>query len=148
VAEFSAWVAEGARRQRAGATAEALSAFAAGAALYKGDYLAEDDGAAWAAARRAQLREDWLTALSAMAELHGERGEHGDQEALLRAVLRADPYRERSYRALMTLLAEQGRRGEAVVLYQQLEELLRVQFGASPAPETIALASRIAQALS
>jgi DNA-binding SARP family transcriptional activator len=63
-------------------------------------------------------------------------------------VLRVDPYRERSYRALMTLLAEQGRRAEALVLYQQLEELLRVQFGASPAPETQALASRIAQALS
>jgi DNA-binding SARP family transcriptional activator len=148
VAEFRAWVAEGARWQRAGATAEALSAFAAAAALYKGDYLAEDNGAGWAAARRAQLHEDWLTALSAMAELHAQRGEHRDQETLLRSVLRVDPYRERSYRDLMTLLAEQGRRAEALVLYQQLEELLRVQFGASPAPETIALASRIAQALS
>ena len=69
------------------------------------------------------------------------------EEALLRTVLRVDPYRERSYRALMTLLAEQGRRAEALVLYQQLEELLRVQF-ASPAPETQALASRIGQALS
>jgi DNA-binding SARP family transcriptional activator len=142
VAEFRAWVAEGARWQRAGAVDEALSAFAAGAALYKGDYLAEDDGASWAAAQRAQLREDWLTALSAMAELHGRRGEHGDQEALLRTVLRVDPYRERSYRALLTLLAEQGRRAEALVHCQQLEELLHVQFGASPAPETMALASR------
>src|SRR5205085_8057639 len=106
------------------------------------------NGSSWAAARRAQLREDWLTALSAMAELHGERGEHGDQETLLRTVLREDPYREHSHRALMSLLAEQGRRAEALVLYQQLEELLRVQFGASPAPETHALASRIAQALS
>jgi DNA-binding response OmpR family regulator len=147
VAEFRAWLAEGARWQRAGATAEALSAFAAGAALYKGDYLAEDNGASWAVAQRAQLREDWLTALSAMAELHAQRGEHEDQETLLRTVLRVDPYRERSYRALMTLLAEQGRHAEALALYQQLEELLRVQFGANPAPETQALAARIAQAL-
>src|SRR5205823_1760535 len=87
VAEFGACLAEGARWQRAGATAEALSAFAAGAALYKGDYLAADSGASWAAALRAQLREDWLTALSTMAQLHAERGEHGDQEALLRSVL-------------------------------------------------------------
>jgi DNA-binding SARP family transcriptional activator len=43
----------------------------------------------------------------------------------------------------MTLLAEQGRRAEALVLYQQLKELLRVQFGASSAPETQALASRL-----
>jgi DNA-binding response OmpR family regulator len=148
VAEFRAWVAEGARWQRVGATAEALSAFAAGAALYKGDYLAEDNGASWVAARRAQLREEWLTALSAMAQLHGERGEHGDQETLLRTVLRVDPYRERSYRALMTLLAEQGRRAEALVLYHQLEGLLRTRFRARAAPETQALALCIGQAQS
>src|SRR5919198_1361407 len=82
VAEFGACLAEAARWQRAGATAEALSAFAAAAALYKGDYLAEDIDAGWAAARRAQLHEDWLTALSTMAQLHGERGEHAEQEAL------------------------------------------------------------------
>jgi DNA-binding SARP family transcriptional activator len=46
----------------------------------------------------------------------------------------------------MTLLAEQGRRAEALVLYQQLEELLRTRFGARPAPETQALAARIGQA--
>jgi DNA-binding response OmpR family regulator len=145
VAEFGAWLAEGARWQRAGATAEALSAFAAGAALYNGDYLVADSGAGWAAARRAQLHEDWLTTLSTMAQLHGERGEHGDQETLLRTVLRVDPYRERSYRGLMTLLAEQGRRADALVLYHQLKELLRAQFGANLAPETQALAARIAQ---
>jgi DNA-binding SARP family transcriptional activator len=83
-----------------------------------------------------------------MAELHGQRGEHGDQEALLRTVLRVDPYRERSYRALMMLLAEQGRRAEALVLYQQLDGLLRTRFGASAAPETKALAVRIGHAQS
>jgi DNA-binding SARP family transcriptional activator len=81
-----------------------------------------------------------------MARLHAERGEHGDQEALLRTVLRADPYRERSCRDLMTLLAEQGRRAEALALYRQLEALLRAQFRASAAPETKALASRVGQA--
>jgi DNA-binding SARP family transcriptional activator len=81
-----------------------------------------------------------------MAELHAQRGEHGDQETLLRTVLRVDPYRERSYRALMTLLAQQGRRAEALVLYQQLERLLRTRFRASAAPETQALALRIGQA--
>jgi DNA-binding SARP family transcriptional activator len=103
----------------------------------------EDTGASWAASRRAQLREDWLTALTTMAELHAGCGEHGEQEALLRSVLRADPYHEHSYRALMTLRAAQGRRAEALALYHQLEGLLCVQFGASAAPETQALAARI-----
>jgi dihydrodipicolinate synthase/N-acetylneuraminate lyase len=44
------------------------------------------------------------------------------------------------------LLAEQGRRAEALVLYQQLEGLLRTRFRASAVPETKALAVRIGQA--
>jgi DNA-binding SARP family transcriptional activator len=83
-----------------------------------------------------------------MAEQDVARGEHGEQEALLRLVPRVDPYRERSHRALMTLRAEQGRRAEALALYHQREGLLRVQFGASAAPETQALAARIRQAQS
>jgi DNA-binding SARP family transcriptional activator len=71
-----------------------------------------------------------------MAELHGERGEHEHQTSLPRAVLRVDPYRERSYRALMTLLAQQGRQAEALVLYQQLDGLSRTRFGTSAAPKT------------
>jgi DNA-binding SARP family transcriptional activator len=48
----------------------------------------------------------------------------------------------------MTLLAEQGRRAEALLLYQQLDGLLRTRFGAGAAPETQALAARIGQAQS
>ena len=81
-----------------------------------------------------------------MATLHGERGEHEQQEDALRAVLRADPYREHSHRALMTLLATQGRGAEALVLYRRLETLLRAEFSATPAAETQALATRIARA--
>jgi DNA-binding SARP family transcriptional activator len=81
-----------------------------------------------------------------MAELHAQHGEHGDQETLLRAVLRVDSYREHSYRALMTILTEQGRRAEALVLYQQLEWLLRTRFRASAVPEAKALALRTGQA--
>jgi hypothetical protein len=51
-----------------------------------------------------------------MAALHEERGEHEQQEAVLRAVLRADPYREHNHRAaLMTLLATEGRGAETTL---------------------------------
>ena len=45
----------------------------------------------------------------------------------------------------MDLLGAQGRNAEAVVLYRELEELLRTTLGASPAPETQALAARLAE---
>jgi DNA-binding SARP family transcriptional activator len=46
----------------------------------------------------------------------------------------------------MTLLATEGRGAEALVLYRRLETLLRTEFSAHPAPETQALAGRIARA--
>ena len=68
-----------------------------------------------------------------------------EQEAVLRRVLQANPYREPDGRALMGLLGAQGRNAEALVLYRELEALLRTTLGASPAPETQALAARLAE---
>lgn len=143
VAEFRAWLAEGARWQRAGDAARALDAYAAGVALYGGDYLAEDPSAAWAGALRGRLRAEWLDALGAMARLHEARGEWAEQEALLRRALQADPYREPDLRALMELLTTQGRRAEALALYHALAGQLQASLRAELAPETRALAARI-----
>jgi DNA-binding response OmpR family regulator len=146
VAEFSAWLAEGARWQHSGETARALDAYAAGVALYGGDYLEEEPAADWARPLRERLREEWLRALSTMAQLHGELGQQSEQEAVLRRLLQVAPYREPDRRALMALLVTQGRNAEALLLYRELEALLRTALGASPAPETQALAARIAEA--
>jgi DNA-binding SARP family transcriptional activator len=115
-------------------------------ALYHGDYLEEEPTAGWARPLRERLREEWLRALSTMAQLHGELGQPLEQEAVLRRVLQANPYREPDCRALMGLLGAQGRNAEALVLYRELEALLHTTLGASPAPETQALAARLAKA--
>src|SRR5262249_33221134 len=47
VAEFTAWLAAGAHWQRSGDPARALDAYAAGLALYGGDYLEEEPSADW-----------------------------------------------------------------------------------------------------
>lgn len=145
VHEFGTLLNEAAQWQRAGKFAQALRAYAAGIALYTGDYLQDDPYADWAAPTRERLRDDWLRALSAMATLYGEHNEHETQESVLRTILRADPYREPSYRTLMELLVSQGRSAEALVLYRRLAALLTAEFAACPDPETQALARRIAQ---
>jgi DNA-binding SARP family transcriptional activator len=143
--EFSAWLVEAAKLRRAGAIDQAMAAYKAAIALYKGDYLEDALLEDWATATRYQLSEEWRRALEALAALHGERGDRVEQGRLLRLVLRADPYREQSYRALMTLLALDGRGAEALILYHQLRTLLRVELGTGPDPQTQALASRITQ---
>jgi len=145
VAEFRAWVADGARWQRPGDMGRALDAYAAGVALYGGAYLDEIPEATWTRVLRAHLRAEWLAALGAMAHLHGARGEVVEQEAVLRRAVQADPSHEPQLRALMDLLAAQGRHTEAVALYRELESSLRATASAGPAPETQALAARIAR---
>ena len=143
--EFSTWLTQAARLQRAGAREQAIAAYTAGVACYAGDYMEEDMLDDWANSARIQFREEWQRALEALAALLGESGNQTEQERLLRQVLRADPFREQSYRALMTLLAEDGRSAEALVLYRQLRQILHAELDTGPDPQTHALALRIKQ---
>jgi DNA-binding response OmpR family regulator len=145
VAEFRALLSAGAQAQSSDDVDRALDAYLAAVALYGGDYLADDVQAHWAVPYRERYREDWLDALCAIAALRGQRREYREQEAVLRMVVRADPYREVCYRDLMALLVAQGRGAEALVLYRRLEQVLQTEFGASPAPQTRALAASIGQ---
>jgi DNA-binding SARP family transcriptional activator len=91
------------------------------------------------------MREQWLVALSRVAEIHGARGDQEAQEEVLRRVLQADPYREPNYRALMGLLVTEGRSAEALVLYRRLAGLLWEEFQAHPDPETQQFIAQIRQ---
>lgn len=141
VAEFISLLAEGARWQEGGDQDRALDAYTTALALYQGEYLEREATAEWARPLRVQLRDDWLRVLTVMAALYRERGADEREEVVLNLILRTDPYRERSYRALMRLLAAQGRKAEALVLYRRLQELLRREFDALPAPQTQQLAA-------
>jgi DNA-binding response OmpR family regulator len=142
-AAFVAALAEGERCLRRAESEAALEAYSMGIALYAGDYLAADAYADWAQPLREHLRDQWLHGLTALSDLHGTLGHPREQEGVLRTLLRADPYREESQRALMTLLAEQGRGAEALVLYRQLQQRLRTEFDAHPDPKTAMLALHI-----
>lgn len=146
VQDFTASLAQGATWRQLGDARRALQAYAAAVARYRGDYLEEDAYADWAQPMRERLREEWLEALSTMAVLYQELGDHRQQEATLRTLLRAAPYREHTYRALMMLLVGQGRSAEALILYRQLNQLLQIELQSNPDPETRALAMRIREA--
>lgn len=143
VAQFETFLREGARFVRCGDHAGAISAYTAAAGLYDDGYLADDAPCSWAASRRERLRQDWLHTLGELARLYAQQGEHAEQEVALRTLVHADPYREDSQRALMTLLASLGRGAESLLLYRKLEERLRDEFDALPDPETATLAQRI-----
>ena len=127
-----------------------VEATAAAVALYRGDFLADfylPDSAPfeeWAAARRADLRQQMLEALDRLAA-HALAQNAGDEAAAYaRRQLALDNLRESAYVQLMQALVLQGQRSEALAQYDLCVRLLHTELGMEPAAETRALAEAIA----
>ncbi|NPA91521.1 MAG: AAA family ATPase [Chloroflexi bacterium] len=107
--------------------------------LYRGDLLEEDPYAEWALLERERLRERYLDALLALADLHAQAGELDKAIAACRRALARDEYREAAYRALMRYQALAGDVAAALNTYDRCRTMLQQEFGAEPAPQTQAL---------
>ena len=106
--------------------------------LYRGDLCPDDRGAAWLASRRALLRARFSEVAHPLARAAAERG---DPSAipLLRRILSADPASEEAHRLLVKLLAESGRRAEALRQCDACEVALRAAGAGAPSEEMRAL---------
>jgi len=90
-------------------------------------------------ARRHQLRERAVEALSRLLALHTDTGR---TERAIDAALRLvalDPLQEAAHRTLMQLYAKQGRHAAALRQFQVCRELLARELGAQPQPGTVQL---------
>jgi two-component SAPR family response regulator/uncharacterized protein HemY len=113
-------------------------------ALYQGNYF-EDSYSEWCIPLRDEFQRKYLNALSALAEYHDQLGESHAVE-LYQKILQCDPYREDIYRALMRFQAKSGDKAGALKTYQQCVEMLRIELGITPSPETQSLYERIRDA--
>ena len=107
--------------------------------LYAGDYLPDDLYEDWATERREALKRAWTHLQLVLARARERRGDPDGAVAALQRLSAADPCDERAARELMQLLARQGRRSDALRVYQRLERALRDELGVEPADETSAL---------
>jgi DNA-binding SARP family transcriptional activator len=98
-------------------------------ALYRGDLAPEDRDSRWLLGRRAALRD--LFARAAFPLARTAAGDKDPQLAipLLRRVLEIHPGDEEAHRLLIRLLAESGRRAEALRQYDACEVALRAAGG-------------------
>lgn len=110
----------------------------AAADLYGGDLLPDLPDADWLTARRDELREAHREVLVRLASSVRQRA---PEEALviLNRALESDPVHEGAVRGLMAVLADLGRRSEALARYERLVEDLLEAFGTDPDPQTVAL---------
>jgi len=112
-------------------------------ALYRGDLSPEDRDSPWLQGRRALLRTRFLDAALPLARGAAQRGDAPLAIPLLRRVLEVDPATEEAHRLAMRLLAETGRRAEALRQYDACEAALRLAGHSGASEETRALWSAI-----
>ena len=113
-------------------------------AAYGGDFLAGMTAGEWASARREELRRRFETALVAAGRLHAAAGNYQAAVTAFRRAVEHEPLNESAHRELMTCWAQLGENARAVRNYEALTALLRERVGVPPAPETTALAQRLA----
>jgi predicted ATPase/DNA-binding SARP family transcriptional activator len=113
-----------------------LADLRAARAAYHGDLLPEDRYETWARGPRDDLRALHRDVLVLLGGRMHAAGQHAEAEAALEEALAGDPLHEPALRSLLRVLADQGRRSEALVRYESLRDDLRTAYGTDPDPET------------
>jgi predicted ATPase/DNA-binding SARP family transcriptional activator len=121
------------------------AAYRAALNLYAGDLLPEDLYEEWAEERRESLRQDRLSLLLELAELHEEEGDLKAAADALHAVVTDEPAHEEAQVRLMRLYAGTGHRYGALRQYEALRKELRRRFGVEPDASSRRLREEIAE---
>ncbi len=97
--------------------------------------------ARWADERRAMLDDLLLRCLVTLATARNLLGDHDLAAVVAVDVIRRDPLRETAHRELLRAELGRGDRGAAARAYDRCVDLLRLELGVSPSPQTTALAA-------
>lgn len=97
----------------------------------------------WLAVERQRFDAALLDLLQRLAASFAAVKENEKAIATCRKLLALDPLREEGHRLLMTILADTGNRGSALLHYEQCVEIIKDELGVAPDPETIRLAESI-----
>jgi DNA-binding SARP family transcriptional activator len=129
-------------QRRAGDDPERLAELQQAATLYRGDFLT-GVYSNWATERRHALHARYFEAVQQLLDILLRRQQFEQALELCQRGIEFDYYREDLHRAIMSSLAETGRRAEALLHYRALARRFRKELRASPAQETRDLVVRI-----
>ncbi len=107
--------------------------------LYGGDFLPEERRVEVTLARRESLQRGLTGLLIELAELRIARDALPDAIEPLNQLLSIDPANEAAVQLLMRVLAQLGRRGEALRAYKRLATVLAQEYKIAPLPATRAI---------
>lgn len=107
--------------------------------LYRGAFLADTSGAAWALPMRERLRGRFVRAVERTGGRLEAEGRHPEAATLYERGLAADALIESFYRGLMRCSLAAGRETEAWSIYRRLQRTLALSLGTQPSDQTRSL---------
>jgi DNA-binding SARP family transcriptional activator len=126
---FERGVEAGMSARRRGDVLSALEHLRRAMDLYRGDFLADEPYADWAAHERERLRQIASDALGVLATLSERMGDLGSAATSLKRLADLEPYDVDVHRELLVVLLRDGRRSEAVRRYEALRRRVLSTFG-------------------
>jgi DNA-binding SARP family transcriptional activator/tRNA A-37 threonylcarbamoyl transferase component Bud32 len=117
--------------------------------LYNGDFLSDfylddsNDFEEWAEIKRQSYRRQALDALETLTTIHTRQTAYPEAQGFAQRQLEIDNLRESAYRQLMEIYALNGRREEALALYESCRRLLAEELGMAPTVRTTAMYEKI-----
>jgi DNA-binding SARP family transcriptional activator len=142
VADFETAIRPALGRPAGPVSDEETRRMAAALVLYRGELL-EGVYADWTIRERERLAGLRLQGLARLLLIHQERGDFDAALGFAQQILERDPLREDVHRCVMRLLADSGRRTQALRQFTRCAQLLHDELDVTPLPETVALAAAI-----
>ncbi|MFL5805444.1 MAG: BTAD domain-containing putative transcriptional regulator [Roseiflexaceae bacterium] len=143
VEEFKRSVQAGRRYEDGSDLASAIAEYQQAAALYQGDFMADDLYDNWPALLRERLRVAYLDTLDRLSHIYFGQGQFATCITLCQLILAQDNCREDAHCHLIRCYSRQGQYHLALRQYQACVEALRDGLDVDPAPTTIQLYERV-----
>jgi DNA-binding SARP family transcriptional activator len=140
---FDAEFAMAFRLERQGRVAAAMRAYEQAEALYRDDYLVEDLYEDWAGARRERLKDQYLLAVTNLADYSLKQGDAFGCIVRCHKILEKDVCREDAYVRLMRCYDALGQRARALHWYDVCARTLRKELDLEPSDATNQLVAQI-----
>jgi DNA-binding SARP family transcriptional activator len=147
VGEFEAAISEG--RPGSGDLQSTIRNLQSAIALYRGSFLEGFDLGdspafeEWLLARREHYNQQMLQALSRLADVYLEQGQHEKAESYAYRQIELEPWSEKAHQQLMHALSMKGERVQALAQFESLRKVLKRELGVEPSEETLQLYQQI-----
>lgn len=111
--------------------------------IYTGDFLPTLRGEEWVAITGVQTQKHYLDALERLCKYHQDREDYAAVMNAARTAAQVCPYEERVYLIQLRCYIAQQRYREAMMLYDEVANMLMNEMGIAPSPELAAIYRRL-----